>query len=444
MEHKKYNTDELKELQSRINKMDPVDLAEDFQDLSKTDTAIWMKLLKKDLLADTFALLPKDKKLEIIESLPDENIMTLIQELDEDELVDSLQELPANIVRKIMTYFVDEERRPVINRLLGYPEESVGSIMSINFISIKIDTDPKAALNKIIHSDLDANRLEQIWVTNESLVLIGFVYLADLLRNQDKTISTFLNSITASVKATDDQEVAAKLAQRYDIAEIPVTDSEGRLIGFIPAEWAIDILHEEYEEDLANIHGIQESDSEVMPYLEKSSLRMAKDRTIWLIICLITATFTGFIIHHYESLLSATVVLTAYIPMLMDSGGNAGTQASTTIIRALYAREVGFKDTFKVILKEAKVGLITGTALVLVNTVRMILLDTRDIAINLTVGITLLLTVILSKVIGGLMPLLGDRLNIDPTVMAGPLITTVVDTMVLLIYFEVASMLLGL
>lgn len=442
MENSTYTAESLKALQAHINTMDPVDLAEEFRDLTMTEIAVRMKIMNKDLLADTFALLPSEQKQEIIESLSDEKTMSLIQDLDEDELVDTLQELPANMVKRIMNYLVDDVRRPVINKLLGYPEDSVGSIMSVNFMAVKKNVSPAQALKKIMSSDLDANRLEQIWVTDEYLVLIGYVYLADLLRNQDANLVDLLNSFPASVLATDDQEDVAKIAQKYDISEIPVTDSEGRLVGFIPAEWAIDILHEEYEEDMANIHGIQESDDTPVPYLEKSSFRMAKDRTTWLIICLITATFTGFIIHRYEDLLSAAVVLTSYIPMLMDSGGNAGTQASTTVIRALYAGEVGFKDTLRVILKESTIGLMTGGALVAVNIIRMLILEDVNLAVNLTVGITLLITIVLSKVIGGIMPLIADKCNIDPTVMAGPIITTIVDTMVLLIYFEVASFLI--
>lgn len=432
----------LQLLQDRINKKNPVDLAKEFDQLSSEEMIVWIKLLNKDLLADTFALLSADRKLELIQSLPEDKNMDIIQELDEDELVDTLQELPANMVRKIMSQYVDKEKRPIINELLGYPKESVGSIMSVNFLSIKVDSKPSAALEKISKSSLDANRLEQIWVTDESLILIGFVYLADLLRKQDQDIENFLRPITASVKANDDQEVVAKLAYKYDLSEIPVTDSEGRLIGFVPSEWAIDIIYDEYSEDIANISGIQDTGEE--SYTGKSSFKIAKERTAWLIICLVTATLTGFIIQRYEDILAASVILTAYIPMLMDSGGNAGTQSSTTIIRALYTGELGYKDIFKVIFKEMKIGLFAGLALVLINMLRMFLIDGVSLAVNLTVSITLVLTVVLSKIIGGVLPLVADKLNVDPTVMAGPIITTIVDTFALLIYFEIASMLIGL
>lgn len=439
-----YKVENLKDLQEYINNLNPVDLAERFVELDDTELVIWMKLLNKDLLADTFAELPKDNKIKTIQLLSDERIRDLIKKLDEDELVDTLQELPANMVRNLMTYLVADERREKINELLGYPEDSVGSIMSVNFLSVMESERPKDAIAKIKASDLDASRLEIIWITDSSLILKGYAYLADIVKKEEGSIEECTYPITASVYAKDDQELVAKLAYKYDLAEIPVTDSEGRLIGIVPSEWAIDVLHEEHEEDLANMHGIQDSSDEDDTYLSKSSFQMAKDRTMWLIICLITASITGFIIHRYEAVLAANVILTAYIPMLMDSGGNAGSQSSTTIIRSLYAGEVNYKEILKVVFKEIKIGFLTGTALLVVNMIRMFILDDPGIMVNLTVSVTLLLTVMISKVVGGMLPLIADKLKIDPTIMAGPLITTIVDTVALLIYFEVASVLLGL
>lgn len=437
----KLDRERLKILQDEINKMDPVDIAERLEDLSKEDTAIWIKLLNKDLLADAFSLLPREKKIEMIGSLSEERIISLMKELEEDEVVDTLQELPANMVRKFMNQYIEEDRRPIINELLGFPKDSVGSIMSVGFIFVKSTATPTQALEKIIHSDLDADRLEQVWVTNQSLVLIGYANLADLLRNKNKDIEEFMHPINASVYATDDQEVVAKLAVKYDLSEIPVTDSEGRLVGIVPAEWAIDVMHEEYEEDLGNIHGISESSPE--HYWDKSVIKLAKDRTMWLIICLVTATFTSFIIKRYETLLASSVALAAYIPMLMDSGGNAGTQSSTTVIRGIYTGEIEFKEFAQVMFKELLIGIIVGVILVIVNIIRMSILDSVSIGVTLTVSITLLTTIVLSKIIGGILPLIAEKTHVDPTIMAGPLITTIVDTLVLFVYFEVATILLG-
>lgn len=340
-----------------------------------------------------------------------------------------------------MDTHIDDNRRKVVNELLGYPQESVGSIMTVNFLSVKETDSPKSALDKIMASKLDAEKLEQIWLTDQSLVLIGFVYIADIIRNQNKSLKELAKSITATVTPYEDQEVVAKLSYRYDLGEVPVVDSENRLIGIVPAEDVIDVVHDELQEDMSNITGISDQSES---YLEESSFKIAKTRTTWLIICLLTATMTGFIIHRYESLLASAVALTAYIPMLMDSGGNAGSQASTTVITSLYSGELSVKDFFKVVAKEASIGLITGIILVIINFIRLMILDQAQIRVNLTVSITLILTIIFSKVMGGILPLIADKLDVDPTVMAGPLITTVVDTLVLLIYFEVASLLLGI
>ena len=439
---KKFEPKTLCELKVRINKMNPVDIATAFMTIKNEELVTWVKLLDKNLLADSFAELPAMKKSHVIAMLSEERIVSLVQELDEDELVDTLQELPANMVRSFMRYIETDERREIINILLGYPQESVGSVMSVNFLSIKNTLTAKEALDIIVTSELDADKLELIYMTDCTLSLVGYVYLADIIRHPiaDK-LDQIMHPIHSSVFATDDQEIVAKLSYKYDVSEIPVTDSEGRLIGIVPVEMAIDIMHEEYDEDLANIHGIQEIESD--DYWEKSSYQISKDRAMWLIICLITATLTGFIINRYEAILASNVILTAYIPMLMDSGGNAGSQSSTTLIRVLYSSKIHFRKFLHVIWKEFKIGIMVGLVLVLVNMVRMFALDGVSIWVNLTVSITLLFTIILSKIIGATLPIVADRLKIDPTVMAGPLITTIVDSSVLVIYFEIASILIG-
>ncbi len=438
---KNYEIRKLNELKEYISEMNPVDIATAFMTLIDEEIVTWIKLLDKDLLADSFAELPAMKKSHVIAMLSEERMMSLVEELDEDELVDSLQELPANMVRQLMQYIENDDRRDMINKLLGYPQESVGSVMSVNFLSIKTTLTAKQALDKIVASDLDANKLELIYMTDYSLALVGYVYLADIIRMPlTQTLDDIMFPIHSSVYATDDQEIVAKLSYKYDVSEIPVTDSEGRLIGVVPLEMAIDIMHEEYDEDMANIHGIQETESD--GYWEKSSFQISKDRATWLIICLITATLTGFIIQRYEAILATNVILTAYIPMLMDSGGNAGSQSSTTLIRALYTGEIGMNKMFHVIWKEFKIGIMVGLVLVMVNMVRIFALDGVSIWVNMTVSITLLFTIILSKIIGAILPIVANRFRIDPTVMAGPLITTIVDSFVLVIYFEIARLLL--
>lgn len=441
MPHILYQASELNSLQERLNRMNPVDLAEEFKHMTAKEIILRMKLLSKDLLADTFAEMSSEKKTEILTAFTDENVNELIHELDSDELVDTIQEMPANIVRKIMNSPYYQDKREQVNQLLGYPEESVGSIMSVDYLFIKDSFTHEQAINLIKQSDLDAEKLEQIWITDPHLHLQGFIYLVDLIRYPDQSIEDLTHYITRSVYALDDQEVVAKLVQKYDLAEIPVVDTEGRLIGVVPVEWAVDVISEEYQEDMSNMQGITRTSEH--SYLDKTAFEMAKSRTTWLVICLITATITGFIIQRYEGILSTSIALSVYIPMLMDSGGNAGSQASTTIISSLYSGDIRFVDFWNVIRKEISVGMITGIALLLVNLIRMMILDGVDVPVMMTVSITLFFTVIISKLIGGILPLLADKLKVDPTVMAGPIITTVVDTLSLLIYFEVASVLLG-
>ena len=432
----------LQALKTRINTMNPVDIATAFMSLTDEELVTWIKLLNKDLLADSFSELPAMKKSHVITLLSEDHILSLVQELDEDELVDTLQELPANMVRRLMRLIEKDERRDMIHKLLGYPKESVGSLMTVNYLSIKDNLTAKQAMDKVLASDLDADKLELIYVTDSSFALKGYVYLADIIRHPlNKDLLDILTPIHSHVFAQDDQEILAKLAYKYDLPEIPVTDSEGRLIGVVPVEVAVDIMREEHDEDIANLHGIQ--DAEMDEYWDKTSLQISKERATWLIICLITATMTGFIIQRYEAILATNVVLTAYIPLLMDSGGNAGSQASTTLIRVLYSGNAGVKDILRVIWKEFKIGLIVGGILVAVNMLRIFTLDGVSIWVNLTVSVTLLLTIVLSKIIGAILPLCADKFKIDPTVMAGPLITTIVDSFVLVIYFEIASILLG-
>lgn len=438
----KYNVNELQNLKDRLNLMNPVDIAEKFEELIPSEIAVRIKLLNKELLADTFSLLSSEKKRELINILSDDNIAELMKELDEDELVDTLQELPANMVKTFMHSYVDKDRRNIINTLLGYPEDSVGSIMSVNFLSVKDRLTSYEILDIVKQSSLDSNKLELIWITDEILKLKGFIYLADIVRNPDVIIEDIIRPITKSVTALDDQEVVAKLAFKYDLSDIPVVDSENRLIGTVPTEWAIDVMVEEHNEDMSNISGITDSDEEA--YLQKSNFKIAKDRTTWLIICLITATLTGFIMRRYEHTLAVSVVLASYIPMLMDSGGNAGSQSSTTVIRSLYLGEIDYHSAFKIMLKELSIGIYVGIVLVAINFVRMMIMDSVSLSIGITVSVTLFITIIISKIIGGILPIIADKLKIDPTVMAGPIITTVVDTVALLVYFEIASILLSI
>lgn len=430
----------LVEIQRELNDMNPVDLAEKLEGLNPQELARDIILIKKELLADAFAELTPAKKLELVETLKDDKMVEIITELEADELVDTLQELPANMVNKMLAH-VDPSRVAVVNKLLGYAENSVGSIMSVNYLKFKEETKVKHVIDKVLESDADGSKLELIWVTDAKLELKGFVYLADLIRTDKVYLHELYTPIAFSVHATDDQEELVDLALKYNFSDIPVVDSENRMVGIVPTEWTVEVIDDEFGEDLYNLSGITESEDE--NYMESSIWGIAKSRVTWLIICLITATLTSFIIQRYEATLATSVLLAAYIPMLMDSGGNAGTQASTTIIQSLSKNDLDDTPMIKIVTKEALIGLIVGSILVVVNVFRMMIFDQASVQISLTVSITLLITVIFSKVLGGLLPIIAEKIHVDPTVMSGPIITTIVDTLVLIIYFEIANMVIG-
>lgn len=434
-------TQELLELQVELARMNPVDIANRMEDLEPKDVAIWVQLLTKEHLADTFAEMNRDHKEALIQTLSDSEITEIIAELDSHEVVDTLQELPANLVNR-MLQLVDQERRPIINELMGYPEDSVGSIMTVDYILGKTTNTTSLLKEKVLNSPLDADKLEQIWMIGPTFKLEGFISLADLFRHESEDLTEIIRPIHGMVSAYDDQEVVADLAYKYDLSAVPVVDSTERLVGTIPAEWIIDIVAEELGEDMTNLAGIMDPDQS--EYLDETILGIAKNRITWLAVCLITATLTGFIIQRYESVLATSVALTAYIPMLMDSGGNAGNQTTSTLIKAMALNEIESRDYGKVIWRELRVGLIVGVALVIINMIRIIILDPVGWDIILIISLTLLVTIVISKLIGGILPMIAVKFKVDPTVMAGPLLTTIVDTVALLIYFEIAQTLLVL
>ena len=347
------------------------------------------------------------------------------------------------MVNKLLNY-VSEEKRPLVNRLLGYPRESVGSIMSVDFLKAKINTEKSKILKRVLESDIDAKNLEVIWIVDQTLKLVGFVYLADLYRLKNESILEILNPIIAYVQTTDDQEIAAKMVNRYHLEALPVVDSEGRLVGSIITEIILDVMALEFEEDLLNLQGITSSPEDDEIYLETSIFKISKKRFSWLIILMFTATVTSMLIQKYEAVLASSVALIAYIPVLMDTGGNSGSQSTTTVIHSLAKDEIQFSDFFKVLFKEMRIGLLVGFIMSIVNFARIMLMDSVGTMVALTVSLTLWITLIVSKSIGGVLPLLAVKLKQDPTVMAGPLITTLVDTTALIVYFEIAKVFLSL
>ncbi|MEX2805421.1 magnesium transporter [Streptococcus sp. H31] len=431
---------EMEEMQAFVKHSHRVDLSAYMLELEPEKRALMLRFFSKEQLAELFAELPAEDKINLIESLAQVDLPDILAELDSDELVDSLQELPSNLVTKLLLH-IPENRRQVINRLLNYPEDSVGSLMSADYIAVRKRAKVSEVLEKLKMSTAGHEHLNTIFVIDDERRLNGHLYLADLLRLDTEDLSSIIHWRPLTVTTGADQEEAAKLFHKYSLLVLPVCDSEQRLVGIITADDIFEVISEEIYEDYALMQGMAPSENS---YLETSVITLAKKRIVWLLFLMLSATVTGGIIEHYEAVLSTAVALTAFIPMLMDSGGNSGSQSSTLIIQSLALDELDFSDSLRVVWKEFRVGLLVGTVLAIVNILRMFLFTDTDFLVMLTVSVTLLLTIILAKLVGGILPLLAKKLKQDPAVMAGPLVTTIVDACALLIYFKVAQILIGL
>lgn len=432
----------LQELKEYFNQTHAYDLSREFVDLTDPEKVIWISTMEKDKLADTFSLLNSDDKEDLINLLKEKDIQSLIQELESDELVDTIQELPANIVKRLIGN-IDPKRREKINTLLKYPEDSAGSIMNVDYIEVREETTIDEIIKKLKTTTLNSDNLEEIWVIGPQRELKGYIPIAEIFRTKFTKAADMMKPITVKALATDDEEDVARLAERYFLSAVPIVDSEDRLVGSVQAEELLDILDFGHKEDLDNLQGIV-TDEEEREYLDTPPFRIAMHRVAWLVICLVTATVTSLIIERYEAVLATNIILVSFIPMLMDSGGNAGSQASTTLIQALAKETIEMKDIFKVIWKEFQIGLIAGFALVIVNLIRLVIFNTLTFPVLITISVTLMITIVISKIIAAVLPIIAVKVNIDPTIMAGPLITTMVDTTSLIILFEVAKIFLGI
>ena len=394
--------------------MQAADIAAVMDDLEDEDSLKMFRILPKSMAADVFAQLEIDDQQYIIRSLSDKESANIIDNLMADDATDLLEEMPANVVKKILAN-ARPDTRADINHLLRYPEDSAGSVMTVEFVDHVLD---------------------------KERVLVGTVALRYLLiHKQEEVIGDFMNENVVCIETTDDQEEAAKMLQKYDFTAMPVVDGEKRMVGIITIDDVVDIMEEEATEDIEKMAAIVPSDK---TYFKTSIFETYKHRMPWLLLLMISATFTGAIITSYEKALASYVVLTAYIPMLMDTGGNAGSQASVSIIRALSLDEVEFRELPKAIWKELRVAVMCGITLAAVNFVKLLIVDRIPMEIAAIVCLTLVVVVIFAKFIGCCLPLLADRIHLDPAVMASPLITTIVDAVSLLTYFQIATHILHL
>ena len=388
-----------------------------------------------------FSYLDKKSQQKIIELITDNELKDIIENLFLDDTVDIIEELPANIVGKVILN-TSLEKRQLINQFLKYKEDSAGAIMTIEFVDFKEQMTIKEAINHTRKIGINKESLDNCFIINKERVLKGVISLKDLiLSNEEMLVSQVMDTNIVSVKTSEDQENVAALFKTYDLLSMPVVDNENRLVGIITVDDIVDIIEQENTEDFQKMAGIEPNEE---PYLKTPILKLAKNRIIWLLVLMISATFTGAIIQGFEEVLQSVVILASFIPMLMDTGGNSGSQSSTLIIRGLALGEITTKDFFKVIFKEFRVSIVVATVLAVVNFLRLYIFTSADIMISFTVCISLFFTVVLAKVVGGILPIISKKLNLDPAIMASPLITTIVDAFALIVYFGFAKIFLGI
>ena len=418
-----------------------VDIAQLFEEIEQTKILVMFRMLPKDIAANVFAHMSSDLHRSIIESMTDKEAVGILDELHLDDAVDLLEEMPANTVKKILKN-TNEETRKLINRFLNYPEESAGSLMTIEYIDLGKEMTVKQALDHIRKTGVDKETIDTCYVLDTNRILEGVVKLRKLILSGDSAVvKDIMDTDVMFVNTHDDQEDLAGLFKKYDYQVMPVVDSERRLVGIVTVDDIMDVMDREVTEDLQKMAAMHPSEK---PYLKTSPLLLAQHRLPWLLILMVSAAFTGGIIKRYENALQSVMALASFIPMLMDTGGNAGSQSSTLIIRSLALGDMRPGDIFKVLWKELRVSAIAGTALSLVNFVRLYFLEKTDLWVSVTVCSTLFFTVVLAKVVGGSLPLIAKKVKLDPAIMAGPLITTIVDAVALTIYFTTATWLLGL
>ncbi|MCI5521188.1 MAG: magnesium transporter [Tenericutes bacterium] len=440
-----YNLIEQKDivnLKLELLKLNEADIAEILDEINDNEKRIRIfRLLPKTIAADVFADLDLDNQQNIITSLSMKEAGTILDNLFADDAVDLIEEMPANIVTKLLKN-TTKETRADINFLLKYPINSAGSIMNTAYIDLKENITVNQAIEKIRKEKEDTETLNICFVLDKERKLKGAIFLKDLLFNKPETlIKDIMETKVLYVNTYDDQEEVANSFSKYDVNTMPVVDSENRMVGIITIDDIVDIMEQEATEDIEKMAAISPTDK---PYMKTSVFETWKKRIPWLLLLMISATFTGKIIQTYEEALASYVILTSFIPMFMDTGGNAGGQASVTIIRGISLKEIEFKDILKIMWKEFRVAILTGITLAAANFIKLLVIDKVNMSIASVVCLTLIVTIIFAKIVGCTLPLLAKKVGFDPAVMASPFITTIVDALSLITYFQIATILLGL
>ncbi len=436
MTEKKYTL-----LKTELANTQPVDIAEFLNGLDEKQALIVFRLLHKEIAADVFAYLSTELQAGLSQLVNEKELSDILADLYFDDKVDLLEEMPANVVKRILQNTSEVERK-LINQFLMYPENSAGSIMTIEFVSLKKEMLVEEAIEKIRRTAPNKETIYTCYAIDAKRHLEGTVSLKDMvLSSPDKIIKDIMVKEPIFVNTHDDQEEIAGIFKRYDLLALPVVDHEQRLVGIITIDDIVDVIEEETTEDIYKMAAVQPTSEE---YINAGVFSLARKRIVWLLVLMVSATFTGLIIRSFESALQSVVVLAAFIPMLMDTGGNAGSQASILVIRSIVLGEVEFKDIAKVVWKEIRISFIVGITLAVFNFLRIYFLERYPFAIALTVSFTLFFTVMIAKVLGGVLPLVAKKLKLDPAIMASPLITTIVDAVALLIYFYSAIWFIGI
>ena len=425
----------LAELKEILINENPIDIADVFEDFPKEKYLIIFKLLPKDFSSEVFSYLSPEKQQDVIENITDDEIKFIVEDMYLDDTVDFIEEMPANIVDKILKN-TSNDKRKLINQMLKYPENSAGSVMTVEYISFKDNYTVKQAIEYYRKVAIDKEETDICFVTDTKKKLVGIISLKTLILSKDDSyIQDEMDTNFVSVLTLDDQEEIAALFRKYDLTTMPVVDHEDRLVGVITVDDIVDVIDQENTEDIQKMAAMNPSDEE---YLKESVVSLAKHRILWLLVLMISATFTGLVIKKYEDILQSAVYLATFIPMLMDTGGNAGSQSATLVIRGIALEEIEFSDIFKVIWKELRVSILVGFILSAVNFIRIYYFTRSGLETSLVVAISMFLIVIMAKVIGGVLPLVAKSLKIDPAIMASPLITTIVDTAALIIFFKLS------
>lgn len=429
------------ELKGILNEMNEQDIAELFMELDERDLTLVYRLLPKELAAEVFVNMEPEYQELLIVAFSDSELREVLDELYVDDAVDIIEEMPATLVKRILKH-TDPDTRKKINEILKYPEDSAGSIMTIEYVDLKRSMTVADAFTRIRRTGVDKETIYTCYVTDSKRKLKGYVTVKDLLlADETATIREIMETNVISVSTLEDKEVVTDVFQKYDLVVLPVVDKEDRLVGIITVDDAIDVLQEEITEDMELMAGITPTDK---PYLKMGVFENFKKRIPWLMLLMVSATFTEKIITHFEGALTACVALTAFIPMLTGTCGNCGNQSSSTIIRGISLGEIEFRDTFKVVIKEFLIALVCGIVLACVNFAKLMIFDDVGMYVALVVSVTMIAAVVFAKVVGSVLPVIAKKLGFDPAVMSSPFISTIVDAVTLLIYFTIAASVLNL